>query len=100
MPGRVIVGGHIGYPWTDEMIAVATKYEDVFIDTSAYKPKRYPPALVEFMRGHGAKKVLYGSNCPMICPAACLAQVEELGLSEEAQRLFLHDNAARIFTRT
>ncbi len=98
-PELVIVGGHIGYPWTDEMIAMATKYENVFIDTSAYKPKRYPPALVEFMRGHGAKKVLFGSNYPMIFPADCLAQVEELGLSEQAQRLFLHDNAARIFTR-
>jgi predicted TIM-barrel fold metal-dependent hydrolase len=65
-PELVIVGGHIGYPWTDEMISLATKYENVHIDTSAYKPRRYPPALVEFMRGHGKKKLLFGSNFPMI----------------------------------
>ena len=35
-PELVIVAGHIGYPWTDEAIAVATKHENVFIDTSAY----------------------------------------------------------------
>ena len=34
-PELKIVAGHIGYPWTDEAIAVATKHEDVYIDTSA-----------------------------------------------------------------
>jgi hypothetical protein len=52
-PELVIVAGHIGYPWTDEAIAVATKHENVFIDTSAYAVRRYPSPLVEFMRGHG-----------------------------------------------
>lgn len=42
-PELVIVGGHIGYPWTDEVIAVATKHRNVYIDTSAYTVRRYPP---------------------------------------------------------
>ncbi len=96
-PDLTIVGGHIGYPWTVEMIAMATKYPNVYIDTSAYKPKRYPPELVAFMKGHGKKKVLFGSNFPMIQPGDCLKQVPDLGLDEETQRLFLHDNAARTF---
>jgi predicted TIM-barrel fold metal-dependent hydrolase len=96
-PELTIVGGHIGYPWTDEMIALATKYDNVFIDTSAYKPKRYPASLVEFMRGHGRRKVLFGSNFPMIQPAACLAQLDSLGLDDEARALFLHGNAERVF---
>ena len=29
-------------------------------------PERYPAALVEYMRGRGAKRVLYGSNYPML----------------------------------
>lgn len=40
-PELKIVGGHIGYPWTTEMIALATKFPNVYIDTSAYVPKRY-----------------------------------------------------------
>lgn len=96
-PELVIVGGHIGYPWTQEMIALATKYENVYIDTSAYKPKRYPPELVAFLRGHGRKKVLFGSNFPMIFPADCLAQLDELGLDDEARRMFLSENAKRVF---
>lgn len=96
-PELVIVGGHIGYPWTTEMIALATKYENVHIDTSAYKPKRYPPELVAFMQRHGRRKVLFGSNFPMIQPAQCLAEVDGLGLDEEARGLFLAGNAVRVF---
>jgi predicted TIM-barrel fold metal-dependent hydrolase len=96
-PELVIVGGHIGYPWTDEMISLATKYPNVYIDTSAYKPSRYPAALREYMKSHGRKKVLFGSNFPMLKPADCLAQVDELGLDEQARRLFLGENAARVF---
>ncbi len=45
-PELTIVGGHIGYLWTDEAIAVATKHRNMYIDTSAYKVVRYLPQLV------------------------------------------------------
>lgn len=96
-PELRIVGGHIGFPWTHEMVALATKYDNVYIDTSAYKPRRFPPELVTYMRGHGRKKVLFGSNYPMIQPAACLAQLDELELDDEATKLFLYENAERVF---
>lgn len=96
-PELTIVGGHIGYPWTTEMIALATKYENVYIDTSAYKPRRYPAELVEFMRHHGKRKVLFGSNFPMLQPAQCLAQLGELELDDETRAAFLAGNAARVF---
>ncbi len=96
-PELTIVAGHIGYPWTTEMIALATKYPNVHIDTSAYKPSRYPPELVAFLRGHGRRKVLFGSNYPMLTPAACLAEVDTLGLDDEARALFLAGNARRVF---
>jgi hypothetical protein len=96
-PELTIVGGHIGHPWTDEAVAVATKHERVFIDTSAYTVKRYPPALVEFMRGHGRHKVLFGSNYPMIQPAHALQGLDALGLDDEAKALFLAGNAQRVY---
>lgn len=96
-PELTIVGGHIGYPWTTEMIALATKYPNVYIDTSAYKPSRYPRELVEYLRAHGRKKVLFGSNHPMIAPAECIAEVDALGLDDDARRRFLGDNARSVF---
>lgn len=96
-PELKIVAGHIGYPWTDEAIAVATKHLNVYIDTSAYTTKRYPSQLVDYMRGHGRSKVLFGTNYPMITPAKALATLDDLALDEEAQALFLSGNAERVF---
>jgi predicted TIM-barrel fold metal-dependent hydrolase len=96
-PDLTVVAGHIGHPWTKEMTALATKYEDVYIDTSAYKPKRYPDELTEFMKGHGSEKVIFGTNYPMIQPDDCLGGVDALGLDEKTERLFLYENAEGAF---
>jgi uncharacterized protein len=96
-PELVIVGGHIGYPWTAEMISLATKYPNVYIDTSAYKASRYPRDLVEYLRGHGRRKVLFGSNHPAWPAADCLRDLASLELDEETTSLFLHGNAERVF---
>lgn len=96
-PDLKIVCGHIGYPWQTEMIAVATKFPNVYIDTSAYKPRRYPAELVAYMKAHGKRKVLFGSNYPMLLPADCLKEVESLGLEPETLELFLRGNATRVF---
>jgi len=96
-PELAIVCGHIGYPWTEEMIAVATKHPNVYIDTSAYTVQRYPAQLVAYLRAHGAGKVLFGSNWPMIAPRKALLGLEELGLLEATRTAFLAGNAARVF---
>lgn len=96
-PELAIVAGHIGYPWTDEAIALVTKHENVYIDTSAYTVRRYPTALVDFMRGHGRHKVLFGTNYPMIMPAKALDGLDSLGLDDEARALFLGGNARRVY---
>jgi predicted TIM-barrel fold metal-dependent hydrolase len=96
-PELVVVAGHIGYPWTTEMIALATKYPNIYIDTSAYKASRYPAELVDYMRSHGRRKVLFGSNHPAWPAAECLADFEMLELDDETAQMFLHDNAERVF---
>jgi len=96
-PELTIVGGHIGYPWTDEAIAVATKHENVYIDTSAYTAQRYPAALVDYLRTHGRRKVLFGSNYPMIMPAKALEHLDALHLDDETRQLFLAGNAQRVY---
>lgn len=96
-PELQIVAGHIGYPWTAEMISLTAKYENVYIDTSAYTARRYPAELVEYMKGRGRRKVMFGTNYPMITPAKCLENLDDVGLDDEARELFLHGNAERVF---
>lgn len=96
-PDLTIVAGHIGHPWTEEMMALATKYENVYIDTSAYKPKRYPEEFVEFLTTYGRENVLFGTNYPMIQPGDCLKGLNDFELDEETAELFLYKNAERAF---
>ncbi|MBV9322010.1 MAG: amidohydrolase, partial [Mycobacterium sp.] len=100
-PELIIVCGHVGYPWTEEMVAVARKHENVYIDTSAYTIKRLPQELVRFMKTRtGQRKVLFGTNYPMIGHSYALAGLDELGLDEDACHDYLHGNAERVFGLT
>jgi predicted TIM-barrel fold metal-dependent hydrolase len=96
-PNLTIIAGHIGYPWTDEAIAVATKHRNIYIDTSAYTIRRYPTALIDYIRDNGRKKVLFGTNYPMITPVKALEGLDDLGLDEHTRALFLGQNAVRVF---
>lgn len=96
-PELKIVAGHIGHPWTEEMIGVAWKHENVYIDTSAYLPRYYPAPLIHYMKTYGRDKVLFGTNFPQLSLEKCVQQVREMGLPEEVQAKFLGQNAQRIF---
>ena len=96
-PDLTIVAGHIGYPWTEEAIAVATKHQNVYIDTSAYTVQRYPRELVEYLRTNGRNKVLFGSNYPMIAHSKALHGLDSLNLDEKTRALFLAQNTVRVF---
>jgi predicted TIM-barrel fold metal-dependent hydrolase len=96
-PELVIIGGHIGYPWTEEMIAVARKHQNVYIDTSAYTARRYPPELVRYMQTNsGRRKVLFGTNYPMISHQQALEDLDALDLDDETRELFLAGNSRRL----
>lgn len=96
-PELVILGGHIGFPWVSEMISLAMKHPNIYIDTSAYKASRFPSDFVDYMRGPGRRKVLFGTNYPMLTVSECLTGIDQLSLDGEARALFLGGNAARLF---
>lgn len=96
-PELRIVAGHIGYPWTEEMIGLAWKHENVFIDTSAWLPRYYPFQLQQFMQSYGKQKVLFGTNFPQLRIDKCVDDARAMGLPEEIEALFLRENALRVF---
>jgi predicted TIM-barrel fold metal-dependent hydrolase len=79
------------------MVALARKYPNVHIDTSAYTARRYPPELVSYLRRDGRRKVLFGTNWPMIAPEQALEHLDDLDLEPEACRRFLSENARAVF---
>ncbi len=96
-PELVIVGGHVGFPWIDELISLAIKFPNFYVDTSAYAVHRLPPDFVTFMKGIGSKRVMFGTNWPMLSPARCLERLDEIDLTPEQKNDFLFGTAKRVF---
>jgi predicted TIM-barrel fold metal-dependent hydrolase len=96
-PELVVVGGHVGYPWIDEVLSLATKYPNFHIDTSAYAAHRLPAPLVDYMRSRGRSRVLFGTNWPMLSAERALARLDDLGLDDDATESYLSGNARRVF---
>jgi uncharacterized protein len=95
-PDLVLVGTHTGWPWVEEMLAVAGKWPNVYINVSAWLPKYFSPALVQFMRTKtGAKKVLFGSNG--LSWQRYREQLAQLELGDEALASILSGNARRLY---
>jgi predicted TIM-barrel fold metal-dependent hydrolase len=96
-PELVVVAGHVGFPWLDECVTMTVKFPNFHIDTSAYALHRLPRAFVEWMKGIGSERVMFGTNWPMLSPAQCLKGLPSLGLTEPQAEAFLHANARRVF---
>lgn len=96
-PELVVVGGHVGFPWLDELVTMTIKFPNFYADTSAYALHRLPPLFVDWMRGVGRDRAMFGTNWPMISPARCLEHLASLGLDDAQAERFLSGNACRVF---
>lgn len=96
-PELKLIGAHIGQPWHEEMMILAWKHPNVYIDTSARPARRWPESFVEFVRGWGQNKVLWATDYPLLTFKRCLDDVEALGLEIEVKRKLLRENAQRVF---
>jgi predicted TIM-barrel fold metal-dependent hydrolase len=97
-PELVVVGGHVGFPWLDELVTMTVKFPNFHVDTSAYALHRLPPTFVEWMKGLGRDRVMFGTNWPMLSPQQCLKGLSGLGLAPEQEAAFLSGNARRVFS--
>jgi hypothetical protein len=96
-PELKLLGIHIGVPWTDEMISMAWKHENVFIGVDAYGPKHWPAALVHYLDSYGREKVLFGTDWPVIDPERAVKEIDQLGLRPESKSALMRGNALRVF---
>lgn len=96
-PELVVVGGHVGFPWIDEVATMIRKFRNFHVDTSAYALHRLPPDFVTLMKGEGAKRIMFGTNFPMLMAKRCLEKLDALGLDEAGKTAFLGGNAKRVF---
>ncbi len=96
-PELTIIGCHLGQPWHEEMMTLAWKHENVYIETSARTPKHWPSSFVEFVRGWGRDKAIWATDYPLLSFERTLAELETLELPAEIVHKLVRDNAVRAF---
>ena len=96
-PELKIIGIHIGIPWTDEMIAMAWKHQNVFIGSDAHGPRYWPQNFINYINTYGQDKVIFGTDFPVLDFGETMRQIDELQLRPASQKKFLRDNALRIY---
>jgi uncharacterized protein len=95
-PDLTVVLAHPSVPWQDEAISIATHKANVYIDLSGWSPKYFPPQLVRAASGLLKRKVLFGSDFPVITPDRWRADFAKLEISDDVRPLILKDNAVRM----
>ena len=95
-PNLTIIAAHPGWPWVDEMTAVALHKGNVFWELSGWAPKYFPDSLKKDIRGRLREKVMFGSDYPSLPYERVLSEWHELGYSSEVMDAVFHGNAERV----
>jgi predicted TIM-barrel fold metal-dependent hydrolase len=95
-PDMPIIMAHPSFPWQEEALSVANHKPNVYIDLSGWSPKYFPPILVQYSNTLLRKKVLFGSDWPMISPERWLADFDKIEIKNDVRPLILKENAARL----
>lgn len=95
-PDLQIVMAHPSVPWQDEAISVATHKHNTWIDLSGWSPRYFPEQLVRNANSILKRRVLFGSDFPMLTPDRWRRDVEQTALKPEVLPGILKGNAARL----
>jgi uncharacterized protein len=96
-PDLVLVTRHGGEPWCDLLVKLMLKWPGLHYSTSAFAPKHYPRAIIEYANTRGADKVLYGGYFPMgLSLERIFGELPGVPLRDAVWPKFLSDNARRV----
>lgn len=96
-PDLVFVTRHGCEPWEDLAVKLMLKWPNLYYSTSAFAPKYYPKAVIDYANSRGADKVLYAGYFPMgLSLERIFSELPNVPLKEEVWPKFLYGNAARI----
>ena len=95
-PDLTIIAAHPGWPWVEEMTAVALHKGNVFWELSGWAPKYFPDSLKRDARSRLVDKIMFGSDYPSIPYDRLMKEWGELGYKEDVMEKIFHGNAERV----
>lgn len=97
-PELRLVMRHGAEPWEDLAVKLMLKYPNLYYSTSAFAPKHYPKAIIDYANTRGADKIIYAGYFPMgLSLDRIFKDMPNVPLKDEVWPKFLRENAMRVF---
>jgi predicted TIM-barrel fold metal-dependent hydrolase len=96
-PELVFVTRHGCEPWEDLAIKLMLKWPNLYYSTTAFAPKHYPQAIVDYANSRGADKIIYGGYFPMgLSLERIMGDMEQVPFKDSVWPKFLSENARKV----
>jgi len=104
-PEVPIICGHGGWPWVNQMVAVAWRHPKVYIDISAFRPRHVfaPGSGWESLVYYGARTIsqhlLFGSTWGLLglSPTEAVEEAWSVPWPDAVKERWLYENGASLF---
>jgi predicted TIM-barrel fold metal-dependent hydrolase len=98
LPELRIVMRHGAEPWEALAVKLMLKWPGLYYMTSAFAPKYYPAAVIDYANTRGADKVMYAGYYPMgLSLERIFGELPAVPLRDHVWPKFLRENALRVF---
>jgi len=96
-PELVFVTRHGCEPWEALAVKLMLKWPNLHFSTSAFAPRYYPKAIVDYANTRGADKILYAGYFPMgLSLERIMGDLPSVPFRESVWPKFLRENARRV----
>ncbi|MEZ4287423.1 MAG: amidohydrolase family protein [Polyangiales bacterium] len=97
-PELKFVMRHGAEPWVELAVKLMLKYPNLYYCTSAFAPKHYRKAIIDYANTRGGDKIMYAGYFPMgLSLERIMTDMQNVQFKDEVWPKFLRENAARVF---
>ena len=96
-PELTFVTRHGCEPWQDLAVKLMLKWPNLYYCTSAFAPKHYPQAIINYANTRGSDKIMYAGYFPMgLSLERIMTEMRDVGFNDGVWPKFLRGNAERV----
>ncbi|MFI4894634.1 MAG: amidohydrolase family protein [Phycisphaerales bacterium JB058] len=96
-PELKIVMRHGAEPWEELAVKLMLKWPNLYYSTSAFAPRWYPKAIIDFANTRGADKIIYAGYFPVgLTLDRIFEEMPHVPFKEHVWPKFLRENAIRV----
>jgi predicted TIM-barrel fold metal-dependent hydrolase len=84
-------------PWEDLAVTLMLKWPNLYYSTSAFAPKHYTKAIIDYANTRGGDKVIYAGYWPMgLSLERIFAELPNVPFNDDVWPKFLRGNALKV----